>query len=106
MLLLRLLQDDPDAHLRGRDRDPARAFAVGLILDLLESELVGVEIQGGLLVVDEDPDERYVLYHRLDSFAVRTTRPALVYLLSPDTVKAGSPNRNRFEFLRMVLECR
>ena len=40
-----------------------RRFAVRLILDLLEPELVRVELKGGFLVVDEDPDERHVLDH-------------------------------------------
>src|SRR5215208_4233661 len=56
VLLLGLLQDDPGLVSHGRDRDPAgAAFAVGLVLDLLEAELVGVEVECGFLVVDENP---------------------------------------------------
>src|SRR5215208_1973309 len=59
-----LLQDDPGPVSRGRDRDPAcAAFAIGLVLDLLETERVRVEVQSGLLVVDENPGERHVLDH-------------------------------------------
>jgi hypothetical protein len=50
-----VLQDDPDSRSLGQDRDPAGAFAVGLVLDLLEPELVGVILESSFLVVGETP---------------------------------------------------
>jgi hypothetical protein len=69
---LSLLQDNPDRRSGGGDLDPASVGAISGVLELLQSQLVGVEVERRVLVVNEDTGEWHVADHYRSSFHPRT----------------------------------